>query len=118
MKIEHPRAGDADGVAPSVVDVDGEHVEVSEDGTFEIDEDQRGWLSRFASSHGHDPDDLVFEEDGPPDEAEAEDSEADDVDEEDICGYEKDDGSICERTAGWGRDADSGRCKDHVETED
>lgn len=43
-------------------------------------------------------------------EAEVEPDESDDV-----CGYEKDDGSTCQRTAGWGRDADSGRCKDHHE---
>jgi hypothetical protein len=32
---------------------------------------------------------------------------------EDICGYETDDGTLCQRDAGWGRDTDSGRCKDH-----
>lgn len=41
--------------------------------------------------------------------------ESDDAQLEEICGYEKDDGSRCQRVAGWGRDADSGRCKDHVE---
>lgn len=35
-----------------------------------------------------------------------------------ICGYEADDGSVCQRSAGWGRDADSGPCKDHADAEE
>jgi len=35
----------------------------------------------------------------------------------DICGYERDDGTVCTRTAGWGTDNESGRCKTHMESE-
>jgi hypothetical protein len=42
------------------------------------------------------------------------DAETDDADEKAVCGVETDDGT-CGRTAGWGRDADSGPCRDHVD---
>lgn len=36
-------------------------------------------------------------------------------DEEDICGEPTGDGTPCERDPGWGRDADSGPCCDHID---
>jgi len=71
MKVDHPLAGDGDGVAPSNVDVDGDTVAVDEDGVFEVPEERAGWLHRFAEAYDETPDALVREEDGPPDEAEA-----------------------------------------------
>jgi hypothetical protein len=67
MRVEHPNAGEGDGVAPAQVDVDGDNTPVGEEGTFEIPDDATGWLRRFTERHGVDPDDIVREEDGPPD---------------------------------------------------
>ncbi|WP_435065884.1 hypothetical protein [Halobaculum sp. EA56] len=62
--VEHPRAGDGPGVPPAVVDVNGEHRTVDEDGRFEVDDE--AWLRGFADRHGVDSSELVHEEDGPP----------------------------------------------------
>lgn len=66
MQVEHPYAGEGDGVPPAQVDVDGDARAV-EDGTFEVHEDERGWLRDFAERYDADPDDLLLEEDVLPD---------------------------------------------------
>lgn len=49
-----------------------------------------------------------------PDDPDDADSGTDDTD--DVCGYYDDSMSApCQRDAGWGREADSGRCKTHAE---
>jgi len=83
MRVEHPRAGDGPGVAPATVDVDSESVPV-EDGIFEVDNE--GWLRRFAERHGTTPENIVYEEDGPPDGSS-----------EEPCVTVKSDGEVCGR---------------------
>lgn len=112
MRIAHPRTLSEDaGPPPANVDVRGETISVDDDGVFETDD--RAWLESFASRYDAGPEDLIV--DGAASSDDAEEDEA--ADDGEICGYEKDDGEICERTAGWGRDADAGPCKDHVDTE-
>jgi len=71
MQVEHPLAGDGDGRPPSNVDVDGDSVAVDDNGRFEIPEERSGWLRRFAEGYDVEPDALVYEADGPPDDVEA-----------------------------------------------
>jgi len=73
MQVQHPLAGDGDGVAPSNVDVDGETVPVNEEGVFELPDRREGWLRRFADAYDADPDDLVHSADA---DAESESAEA------------------------------------------
>lgn len=61
---------------------------------------------RIAAAHPHQVEEI---------DQEGDDDGSDDESDADICGFEKDDGSLCQRDAGWGRDADSGRCSDHVD---
>lgn len=50
---------------------------------------------------------------------EADDTDGDDTDDGDVCGYYDDESmdSPCGRDAGWGRDADDGYCKTHIDAE-
>lgn len=66
MHVEHPLAGDGPGVPPSMVDVQGERAPV-DDGVFAVPDDADGWLRAFAAAYDAAPDELVREEDGPPD---------------------------------------------------
>lgn len=63
MHLKHPLAGDGDGVAPAMVDIDGDSVPVADDGTFEVPEDREAWSRRFATAHDTDPEDLLVEKD-------------------------------------------------------
>ena len=137
MEVQHPRGTDVDGRRPpSQVTIPGHgNVAVDDDGylaDLEADAARRA-MQVLGDAYGvtyTDDGDVVREEDGPPDadktdpapdedDADKTDPAPDEDDADaDICGFEKDDGSICQRSAGWGRDADSGRCKDHHEDEE
>jgi len=67
MQVTHPLAGDGDGRPPAAVDVDGTTVPVDDDGVFEVPDGGASWLQRFAAAHDEPPEELVREEDGPPD---------------------------------------------------
>jgi hypothetical protein len=64
MQAVHPHAL-RDLALPGAVTVDGENVPVDDDGVFEAPGES--WLAAFAERHGLDLDDVVYEEDGPPD---------------------------------------------------
>lgn len=58
MRLRHPR-----NRPPSMVSVDGNRVAVDDDGTFELpDGVSRGWVRRFASSYGVDPEELIVDD--------------------------------------------------------
>ncbi|WP_435175643.1 hypothetical protein [Halorussus sp. AFM4] len=63
MQVEHPLAGDGDGVPPGKVDVNGEAISVDEEGVFELPDDQSGWLQRFADAYDVDPETLIPSDD-------------------------------------------------------
>jgi hypothetical protein len=63
MQVEHPLAGDGDGVAPSAVDIDGNTVALDEDGTVELPDGRESWLQRFADTYDTTPDDLLADVD-------------------------------------------------------
>lgn len=75
-------------------------------------------VEQVAAAHPHQVEEVDEEPEADGDEPEGESEKRDmagNVAGEDICGYEKDDDTLCQRDAGWGRDADSGRCSDHVD---
>ena len=76
MWLKHPLAGDGDGVAPAMVDIDGDSVPVADDGTFEVPEDRDAWPRRFAAAHDTDPEDLLVEKDDESDESNEDDGES------------------------------------------
>lgn len=81
MYVRHPRA--LEGDPPQIaVDVNGSHVDLDADGIFEIPDDARPWLERFAAAHGVDAEDLVVEDDEPS---------------SDTCQVEMSDGETCGR---------------------
>lgn len=108
MQVEHPRAGEAP--LPSHVTVDGADYPIV-DGVVKCPKSVAttiadAWARRFDVP----PDGLLTREDEPPDS---------DADTDDICGYQDETmDSPCGRDAGWGRDADTGRCKDHHDAEE
>jgi hypothetical protein len=66
MKVQHPRAGDAP--LPSVITVEGVDYRISDDGVVDAPEaDARRIAEAWARDYGVTPDDVVYEEDGPPD---------------------------------------------------
>jgi|GEM_PF-5910796 len=89
MRVEHP----AD-VPPAAVDVDGDTRPVDADGTFEAD---AGWLQAFAQRHGVDPDEILLEDEPPPDDV------------AETCDTVKADGDVCGREL---------PCPYHSESED
>jgi len=69
MRVRHPHALH-DHAVPAAVTVGDENVPVDADGWFEVDASER-WLAHLAERHGVTPDELVYEEDGPPDREQA-----------------------------------------------
>jgi len=61
MQVQHPRA-DGETFRPIAVDVAGERVVTNSDGIFEVPDDARGWLERFARAYDADPDALIQEQ--------------------------------------------------------
>lgn len=62
MRLEHPLAGDGDGVAPSAVDVNGESVAVGDDGTFEA---PQAWAARFAAAYDVEVEEIAVGDERP-----------------------------------------------------
>lgn len=100
MQVTHPHADD-DRPLPSVATVNGTDYRL-EDGVVEAPSaDAQALADAWARRFDVPPDGLL---------AHGDESAGD------VCGYQDEtmDGP-CQRDAGWGRDADSGRCKDHYE---
>lgn len=114
MRVRHPYALTDDGPDPDdTVHYGGRRdvAEVDEDGIFEVPDGRaEQFVASWPTAEGYDLSDLRV------DSEDAADSE-DESDADGICGYYDPEtmDSPCSRDAGWGRDADDGPCKDHVD---
>jgi hypothetical protein len=104
MQVTHPLADRDAPVPPAVACPDGQTRHPDSDGVVEAPEDVAVALAdAWADCYGVPPDGLLAHGD-----------EA-----ADICGYQDETmDAPCQRDAGWGRDADTGRCKDHHDEEE
>lgn len=107
MRLRHPYSLSEDSPpVDNYVHYGGrrEVAEVDSDGTFVVPDSADQFVEAFAERHGYEPKDLIVDED------------AGSTPDDDECGYydEESMDAPCSRNAGWGRDADSGPCKDHV----
>lgn len=106
MRLKDPKSReDVDGRPDGYVDVSGDLVEVDDSGEFAHEAITREWAERYAEREGVDVGVVLV--------GESTQDAPEDADE--ICGFEKDDGGRCQRSPGWGRDVDTGPCKDHVD---
>jgi len=62
MRVVHPIARREAGVVDDYVDVRGRSVPVDDDGTFEVPDDARSWLERWAAGYGVNPEGVIVDE--------------------------------------------------------